>query len=724
MADPLIYTFGPGGRHTVGPHTVYTRRNWSDDWEEKEHLHCLEAVWSVAPAFPTATFRWDFSRIRQIGETDVELVKRLRLGSRYVKVVFETSNDDRLWVGRFEVAEEEIWGERTRQLPGGGEEKYCSGRQTWHATGPENWLDQHEIIQGVHAANDASEVSKSYTPLTFNRDGEPNRGTTLFDGAYVFAPKNAETWSTKQIVEHLLAHQTPLNEADEKSIEFYLADEAPLPDWDDPELSTDRQTTFSLLNRLIDRRRLLLWRLFYMADGANANKFELQVFTMAKEEITIDIDGADPIPAAANQRVWIYEEDQLTSVAIKDSGLLKVDQVIVRGDRQRNVGTFSVQHGNLEIGWQPHDEVEYELAASIIDPDYPSLATRDREKRNAEVRGDPKFANVYTRFVLPPDWDGKITDERDDPPGEVDFLSDRFPEFVPDLTFEPTLPLRLGVDYSDDRIKDGPPDETAADDEMRPLVVLIRPGALWVAADQMGSTANLEDDTETEDELRLACHVYTDGNALVVRPANAPQHILAGAAFNPRPEDKVTGVYDYDNLKMFATLSIRVNQIASFYPYKKDLPGLYDMLRIKVVEAGDEYRRTRVLPGTVVGIKNSGELNYSSGGYIESPPNVFEHLRAIAKLAFGWYGEQHAVCALTTYRHPGPANLEIGDFVTAIGAEGGPSRRTINGPVTEIRLRTPRPEGSSVQEPELSVSTWAGELDPMRVIPPPDAGKV
>jgi hypothetical protein len=717
--------FASGFPDTTQETRIYLRKKWTDDWDREQFLEPQEATWSVAPVMPTAAFVWDYGRIRQVGQDAFATVEKQDLHGQFVKIEADCQDGKtREWIGRLDVEADTMHGDLKRiKSAEPGEEEHdadteiiSSGRQVWYAFGLETLLTEHEILDARFVYPGETIIRQTRVPLTFNENGRGNRSPSKVSGTYVFDPstETAEFWSTRDIVEYLLRWGTPVNRNDKREITFDIetADLDRLPAWDKPELRTDRQTTGSLLQRLIDRRRMLLWYLEV------ADAIMLRVKSFAKEKIPVDLPDADPIPEASEKRNLIFERDPLTSASIKTATVEKVDQTIVVGSPIRGVGTFSIADGTLEEGWPDSLFLPYSSGA-LFDTTYPSMNRRDRERRNAEERARPLYEHIFTRFVLPADWNGQVKDG-EDPAGSHDLWPEAslFRSFSPSIMFESSLPLAAGVEYAEDAIKNG--DVSAAErreNELDPLVFLQRSDDKWRTASALGTTGAIEElDEDAPNELQLSCHVFTRERALHVKPTNFPPHILASdGEFTPLDEDTVVPAFDVTT-KMKATLSLAGERVRGQWP--KKAPASVAYVRYKMIDAGDAHQLVVVAPGTVVGIDKDGDLQRSTGGHLppeDSDEYPVKQLTAIARIAHGWYGEKHQVLTVQSQRIKSQDEIERGDLITDVAEEDSGHRTIINGPVTEISMTWPvKPPIRSDQLPMQKITTWAGELDPLQ----------
>lgn len=725
-------TFGPGGIREIGVHRVYFRAHWSGDWSEIEDLHCTEAAWSLAPTLPTATLEWHYGSLKQIGSNTFENFAKLStLGRVFIKIEFDIErNDEGVWLTRdwYGVCEgsDDALGGAVFDRNARGAANVATGRQVFHCYGLEKLLADH-FVRGAYFEDSADHAVYLERGLTTNRGNKPNRSANKVEGSYVFDPAvdtenpaNNHWWSTRDLVEYLLTVETPLDAAEEPQIVFQL-DTTNIPNWDRPEIELHHQTTYSLLDRVLNRQRLLAWRI-----GITAGEPILKCFTHTKEGVPIDGVEGFGIERNIFEKSYHFDRDQLTSASVRTAEHLLFDQVLVRGARIRCVGTFSKSDETIETAFTSAEEVTYDEGASK-QPGYADLGTEEKQRRNAEARAVPKLDHVYCRFRIPPDWDFQVKDgEAGDahplfltPGGAASQI------FYPDLVIDHSLPLLKGVDYSLDKIKAGTYVETPGErQESPPLVFFLNPASSpnrWVDGSKLARAANLE--TKRAEELTsfsVHVHVVRESQAVELRVSGSAQHAIAYSQFTRLPVDEPTGQYDYQGGKMLMTLClIDDRSIEKYWP--KDPPAGRDALRTKLIEAGDDYPYAYVAPGTVVGVNAKGELQRSSGGYYpkKEAHDVPARLLAAAKIAAAWYCVPHQSLSLATRRLRIPDDVELGDFVTEIGDPDLPGghRQTINGLVTEIRIETPRNAVGETGEPVMHITTWCGELDPLSLEP-------
>jgi hypothetical protein len=718
--------FGYGGIREVGDHRVYTRAHWNETWQRIDHLQCLEAVWCCAPTLPTATLAWRYGSISQIDEPGfIWYAKKSNVSRLFVKIEIDMYREyewhewqTKTWYGAIDLNDDTLWG--ARDAAGA----FSSGEQLFTAYGLEKLLADHWIL---HSYFDGS-TTKTARALTFNDGGHANRSLSK-DGSYVFAsdPDWSEHWSSADVVEYLLALQTPRDNGDAIRIPFALDSAHNIPTWDRPELAQEGQTTYSLIERVINRKRLLLWWLEVESpeEEEDPDNVVLHTETLVARDVIVPLPGASAIPANAHQKRLLFNQDQLTVAVLRDDSVQRYDQVVCRGARRRSVGSFSVTDATIEPGWVAADETAYEEGASGS-AGYAGLGTKEKQKKNRDARDVPKLERVFSFFRLPTTWNKKVKN------GEGGDANPLFPAadggaagepiYFPTLAFEQSLPLIKGIDYSGDAVKNGTYEEPKRDrEELSSLVFLKRQETRydttvrWVDAETLADTLTAEEsNSDANNRFSASVRVPPDSRGVFVRVhGGVGQHAIATADFTRLPVDEHPGGYNFRD-GMILTLSLPDDRhVEGVWPATP--PANVDAIRKLVIDAGDGYRKDYVAPGTVVGAKNDGSLLRSTGGHIPkvSPDDDEARLKALAKIAAAWYCVTHFVLRLETKRLR--TDIAIGDLVTEIGdpAAVNGHHHVINSPVTEIGVRIPRDGG----DPVMLVLTWAGELDPLQIMP-------
>lgn len=746
---PTVTVPPPTTKLTYGQCRVYVRETWVDPpdgenpgdptpWEEVVGLQALEVVWSVAPSMPTAMLSWDYGRVKGNDSKTWIIRQKLAISRWFVKIVADMQPNEevghegewhqRTWVGVAMFADDRQGG----NYQDAEDNQVAKGTQLWTCHGMEQLLSEYEIRTAVW--RDGSTKYRINRPLDFNsrrRDRTiGNRTFSAVDGFYHFAKDadNAGTWTTDNIVSYLLQNHTPADKDYVATVPFGKS--ATLSQWDQPVLTTEGKTTYSLIAQLIDRRRLRVWWLEY---DAVLNKMLLESETLTPSAVTLPLTGSPTVPANTSQLELWFDESPYVTAAVRSPATEVVDQVVAQGARRRCVGSFSYVDGNLTDGWTSAQETAYKDAATG-EADYATWSRKKKQARNAEVRSRPQLQNVFSYFVLPTSWNRKVKNGENAGTAQWLFPVTQEKQNYHELFLEPSLPLLLGVDYSGTKIATGTVDETTGTgQELEALVFLRKPKTnaehpeitdpedddfvpwKWIRADAAGQHKQLEA-LDAKENHNFTCNVAVPpfAKGIRVEVTGQPQHALAQYGWptlTRGAEEERVGHWDYHD-GMIVTLSIPEDTyLFGAYPATDDVTAVN--LRRKWIDAGEAYRETYIAPETVIDIAADGSLVRSTGGYFPYPDgsHAEKQLESIAKMAFQWYGYEHYALSLTSRYLFTAAELDLGCLITAVNNSGGNHRKTVNTVVTQLRLEWPLGTPDSTDAPQMSFQTWAGELD-------------
>ena len=70
-----------------GSWSVYTRRRWIDSWMIQPRIRFREAAESLAPGISTASFEYDFGRVKASWKTGLETILPVELAEQFVRVI-------------------------------------------------------------------------------------------------------------------------------------------------------------------------------------------------------------------------------------------------------------------------------------------------------------------------------------------------------------------------------------------------------------------------------------------------------------------------------------------------------------------------------------------------------------------------------------------------------------------------------------------------------------
>lgn len=730
--------YGVARNHGVIPPTVFIKPNWRDEWAEAIDFWPYEINWSCAPSLPTVTLWWKYGWTRT--PQSIQFFRRLRLLGIHrwfikiecptLDVKFDYQGDEtirrwtrRFWYGVLDIDADQLGGvgfyadadENLFPVP--------SGQQTFTAYGMEKLLADQTIEDAYFVwfdptagpAGRAVIGAQNILPA-FNAGGNPNRtfdaqpgggiGGALSTHVFETDRKIAQYWSTKDIVEYLMHRVSPRNTAGDIAVDFRADILAlDLNDKDRPVIDQQGQTVYSILARLLDRRRLRLWWLSVQdpsgaedpdTGGRPADAMEtvyLNTATMNGTEIPPFEKDASPIPENANKINIRCDFDQTTTVAIKRSSVEQVDQVVAQGDRRVSVFTVSFMDSSLGTAWDPALTDDYNKGASETDG-YDEAGTKERQRMNTEARNADRLEDVFTLFEIPGGWDQLVGDGLGGLPTVPEQWAvfpnesvtrdddERFgpaPAYLGHCHLLQALPLLSGVDYSGDRIANGTVDlATATGEPVKPFALFRKPESLkggdaedkdrwrWARADEIGDNAGLEV-TEAEEADRWSATVFIpyESKQVKLRVTGAPQHIVDDETlFTPLEHEglRVDPELAKWNIHEGAVITVAMEdprRVNAVWPPMEDLADR-DVIRRKFIDA-DGFRKIYVVPETIVDIDEAGKLKRTDGGFIphagaDGDEDDVAKLATIARNAFEWYGVQRKVLVLESLQLRGATN--------------------------------------------------------------------
>lgn len=741
-----IVRFGSGGLRQVGGHTVEFRQRWVDDWSESSNAHCTDAAWALSPSMPTATIVWPYGVVKTTESNAYQVATKLTVSRWYVRVTFVTDvaeaaladedNPDRGMMRWYGVVSD-VQDDQAGYVTSGGV-NYATGQQTLHCYGLEYLLDQSSINNSwYYDFGDMPESTDAV--LTFNGDGRTNRSIDRMpsdhvDNAYVFqdpATLLGREWSTRDIVRYLLRWQGPSKSstAYNRGIEFTLANETYLDLTDAPVVPQEGMTVLALLQRLIDRRRLMS---FYLRVNAS-NVVELVPVSFTANDIDLGESSLWTIPRNASQKTVYYERDELTRLATREVDVKAVDRVIARGARRTSTCTMYVDEETLHTVLQPDwdtttDEVTYEDGASNV-TGYSTWTLKTKQSRNQEVRSHEALRAVYSWFRLYEGWPGSVKASTgayipvfvDDEGRAIDDF------YTGGIRILPYIPLYAGIEYGGTAPTLGEPEDPVY---RRPFCVFLDPSTdRYLHGERIAELSEGDFDPAGDgNSYRWSAYVRPQSVSPIVEihVTGEPQHVIANTDFTPlADDDRDLGDFDYRDIGtdkgMLITLALEEPRYAeASYPAAgvPDSAGI-DAQRALVIWAGDDYRQDYVANLTVVDVDEDGALVETDESYVTYVRDDTDKLEVMARLAYEWYTTDRAVVSLETKRLTN--ELSVGDMITTLGDITIDSYTThsqsVNTVITSLRIQTPRIRPGSTAEPTMTVVTDAGELDPLTLLP-------
>lgn len=437
---------------------VELKASWSDDWFAVPYLTPVRCVDAVAPEIPTAELQFTFGYNKRENSTSFAWEAPISIRDYYCRIMLANDGEEAGPVWHGIIVDDETISEQPSA---------ASGSQRFHAVGLAHLYDR-VTIKSARVLSDKTAYEIDWVPR-FNRTDRRgkervgNRSESLGpDGVYCFS-RDVEQWTAKQILDYLIFYHAPAN------LPFTLVDSGALADLY-PTIELEGATLWSAINLICDRRRGIGAHF-----GVDANDaITLRTFSTAEREYRV---GEASLPANPNQLVFTVPTDlpyrhMVGSVPIRASSTSQLDRITVRGERVVAIGTFSVDDGTLEKGWDEDLETEYLEGAGDED-----LEQDDR------MRSEDRFEGVFARLQVPEDWVGDVGDGEggNKSPlsmvGNPDGTFSRTPAFtwIGDRRFRRSIPLDAQRRYDESPVTDNRADDKRQDD--RPILAFYKHAA-------------------------------------------------------------------------------------------------------------------------------------------------------------------------------------------------------------------------------------------------------
>jgi hypothetical protein len=697
---------------------VFTRAAWADDWTAQPNLHCQRVTRATGETLSAAEFRWRFGGYLAPGATawaTQPVVAILPLSYVRVLTTGAGGRSGFQWLG--------LWRAAVKN----------DVDQIFSAVGIEHALDEPCLDSPWW---DGAAVQWAGVGLEANANTKPNRSvdrhTVNGQSVYVWEPDEAvaQYWTTRTIVETLLALGAPKNAAGTVLWNWTPVDLTQLPDFDLPRVPTHSVTYLTLLRSLVTRYRLTG---FVVEPPLTGDDLNVRFFSFAEAAINLtDSTGLNvvgTIPANLSQDYLVYSADQSATSSFSIEGSNVADQVVVIGARRKKVFSLFAADDAWTRLWSEDLETEYTKGASEA-ADYPPEEDQDlRDQRDQDARNTERLRPVYSHFGPAADWDQTVTDEEMPPnlyPIGTDLAGNQVVLYAPLLEFSERLPLLSGYEYDGSKIADlegefghhgtwipGVPHE-----ELPPLVFVRVVHAYvdperkdrWQLLDQLGRNADLEQLADRSARTWSGEARTLRGQlGLEIRVHGAPQHVLAvhETLFTPLA---LTGTIDWGNIDqdLIATVAIEdPRPIEVRYPADADLAAYGELIRRIRVEAPD-LQLVYVVPDTVVGVNpQTLELLTTDGGYVIDDRT---EMGLIAQRTYEWHRVPRYALRLATGWVDG--SLRVGHLIRQATDPSGTF--AVNSVISEITVEFPIATGGTPPRPTLSLVTAFGEFDARR----------
>lgn len=699
---PTEVIFGRSHTGNILSHTVYAKLNWTDDWEEKEHVVCENATWACAPSMGSAQLYYRYGPGSFPGVTPGDWLQRFTLPTlAYVRIDFQVYQmtdgqqvgetptlTNRSWYGIVGTLVDAFLGADVSTTEDDGEGNQVTryilqGKQTLNAVGLEWLLDRQYVMRSWWL----SSPDETRRGLDFNLIGGqlaknmsqikvlgPD-GVTMTHIFHLRGDEdNREYWTTYDIVEYLLAHHMGRNQVDSLNQPWRLNDAySILPDWDKPVLqNVHGDRVWSLLNQLIPRQRGLSFYLEVFGDTVQSSadaKIRLVPFSLVAEDVVLPGDQPPRLKANPLQHeIDLTRDRTCRQLVVTKDAFSEYDQVHCIGARAVHVCSISSPQDFIG-DWNLKDD--YDQGASL-DADYPAEGEiAARQRRDAEARSQKRLEDVYRRFTLQSDWNctayngDPVFPDYDDPIGNPTDSARVIP--ILELPIWDRIPLYSVTDYTNRAtMADSLPTDNPLPDWMEPQVFFKDPDGNWVSGDSI----KISQEIEAEDEGRnyhfsVRVTPGTRPGQFYLDVSGQPQHVIAHGIFAKLDHDPEIGGVNYQDPDCRLTIGLLADyHCEARYPHPLTDAIGFDpnaTLRVRVINAGDQYRLDYMVEGTAFRVEGR-QLVLSTEDIILRDDR--EKLEQLAQVAFAWYGRtRKSIQFDTQFISDG---LEIGDLITGL----------------------------------------------------------
>lgn len=668
---------------THQPHRVYLKEHWTDEWaiQSEDGLYCDWCKFACSPDVNEAQLSRTFGPnvIRANGTVSVN-ADPLDIEGWYVKVdiaqdalgLFTTV---RTWTGVVVVTHESRWG-----IQGATGE---IGRQVFDCRGME-FLLQRTIVDTSAVDDPTGGVRTIGRGIAFNlgsghgnesqRIG--NRSDDIQGISYAFtatidhdayskpSSQDSKLWTAEDIAEYLVDRHNPVDQSGFEPVGFLLdpaTTDALKPFF--PTLETHGKSVKTILDELMDRRRILTWYTDVQFDEEAESTFVyIKVATFNKDDLTLP--SGQTIPANQNQANWFTDADGLyvSFDFVKDDSSF-FHQVIARGEPLGVCFTLSNAEGCFDKDWTSTLQTAYRTAASGA-AGYGAYQDWQKDDANQAMRNTDKFVKVYRYFAVPDSWNGQI-DGR-----EVFRDPDADPEaglevWFPGLRFKPQLPLITETDYATVSAVTSEMLDGSKPEYRRPFAVIHDDAAgKYYHFDKMSYGFEIESGLKTNGRTWSAhLRMQDDAFGVIVDVSGSYQHQIASADF--------TAIDAFDYYDASEALDWRDIQCTVFCEFDGFAQAKYplqvvintDVLRILYIQVPNA-RLDYLCPGTVIGVDDDGALlKCTGGGYVRDDR---EKLKDIAQSSYEWYATSRR--AITAVYRSLVVSVELGDFILNTGS--------------------------------------------------------
>ena len=709
----------------AGVQRVYVRQRWADAWVLQPAIWCSSVNWSLLPSIPTAELSLEYGKIMPHGTTAIVTQAKIAIPGWWVKIEIDAADGMLTWHGFIdEIVDEQ----------GGITDGVASGIQRWVAYGMIQVLAHVYFTRSRWYDEPNNFFRWSGSAIPFNDDGKPNRTRDIptdWEGtvadSYLFAPRAPDKlpgtgvsawaknthWSSRDILTYIKFYANPRDEDDEAKVPITFLNESDVPDWDKPSIECEGRSVLDVISEIVNPSKLL------QLEGRVINDV-LQLVIHSLAESAIPLEDGKTHPANTSQLTMVTWGAQDTNITLQESLSRRAIQVVAKGAKRQSVVTVQIAKNRTEDkglieSFDDFNRIEYDRGASHL-ADYAGMTDEEKKEANQRVRAQDKLAATYKTFWVNPYWSFFVGSDPIFPIDSETVLGGLFAQYYPywgSIKLVDRLPLKEQFDYDQAQpITTIPFAILSYEDQhltkyRKPLVLFERPGEMkYIDAEKMANGI----------DPKFSCYtgLSKEDQAITLDVTGAFQHAIAFSRFTPLPaDDEDNGEWDY--LTSYFTVSLQEDRfLESVYPVNDDLPDV-DVVRRRLIYAGESYERVYVAADTVYDVNDDGSLRKMNGGApVVHFRNDQEALDSIVKMANSWYGTTRKVLRLVSAR-PSATPL-VGQMVTTVNVDTAHAS-TVNTVVSEIAVQMRRGLDLPVAVAEYSLTTAVGELDPLVFFP-------
>lgn len=698
------------------PHKVFVAQHWADDWEEKPGLFCDFCTFSAAPTVSEAQLAYKFGYMQRAGSEQLIFEGPLSIDEYYVKVEISQGIDDdgddlpaKKWIGVVVNSSKGRHGMAADAAQPGG-------RQTFICRGLEFFL-QRTIIDKSWVMGSSGDEKEIQRAVGFNLGSgdetakwrEANRALEFgVEGVGIFDVRSGEDiipWTSAEAINYLLKYYPPQDKNGDAQIEFSLDPgfSSTVLQALEPALQVHGKNLKQILDELVDRRRLVTWKIDFDDDENPV----IKAFTFNASDVELPEDQT--ITANADQRTVYFDSDgSIVGVPkLTTDSATRYDLIIARGERLGACFTISYQTGTLDKDWTSDLQTKYQDAATGA-AGYAALSTQKKIDWNASYRRSDELIKVYRYYRLSLNWDGYVSDHVVCPDPSTPFEPDNAPSaafWVPGLRFKPVLPLLTENDYSTSTTS--PTVGTLADSKAeyrRPFAVGYDGTSRYYFLDKIGAGGGPTRATADKvGPFAVSVRMHDDHCAVILDVNGAGQHAIAKNDFTAAEgtradaghgeEATFSPVFNWKQIHV--TVFVEFDQYAEQKYPDTQLTTDADQVRRLIIDV-PKMRLDYLAPSTIVGLDNAGLVIEATGGYVRDDR---DRLKDIARAAYAWYGQERQTVEFVKKNLV--SDLDIGTLITKVGSSADP--QTVNTVVTQMSY--------DLLAGTVAVKTQFGELD-------------